>query len=149
MKSPERRTPSVELAKRQGFLVYPRYTFCSSFNKNEEKRWSKETPRFRAMHRHSRIPRISGNSGKLKSPGKGPRALPPFLAIAHVLHSQGREQVRRWSMTKRIAKGTCYLCQGEFSKATMTRHLEACQRRANEAAVATSQKLGRTTKQYT
>jgi len=39
-------------------------------------------------------------------------------------------------MTKQLSKGTCSLCHGEFSKATMTKHLEACQRRESEAAAA-------------
>ena len=30
-------------------------------------------------------------------------------------------------MTKQLSKGTCYLCHGEFSKAAMTKHLQACQ----------------------
>ena len=52
-------------------------------------------------------------------------------------------------MTKQLSKGTCSLCHGEFSKATMTKHLEACQRRANDArAEAASSKPGRKTKKF-
>jgi hypothetical protein len=51
-------------------------------------------------------------------------------------------------MTKRISKGTCALCQGEFSRASMTKHLEACQRRAAEAARAAGHKPGRTMKHF-
>src|SRR6266487_3021906 len=52
-------------------------------------------------------------------------------------------------MTKQLSKGTCSLCHGEFSKATMTKHLEACQRRAIPAAAeAASRKPGRKTKKY-
>ena len=52
-------------------------------------------------------------------------------------------------MTKQLSKGTCALCHGEFSKASMTRHLEACQRRANEArAEAASRNPGRKTKTF-
>ena len=51
-------------------------------------------------------------------------------------------------MTKQISKGTCSLCQGEFSKTAMTRHLEACQRRANEGAVSAGQKPRRKTKTF-
>ncbi len=52
-------------------------------------------------------------------------------------------------MTKQLSKGTCSLCHGEFSKATMTKHLEACQRRANDAAAeAASRKPGRKTKTF-
>jgi Plasmid pRiA4b ORF-3-like protein len=51
-------------------------------------------------------------------------------------------------MTKQLSKGTCALCHGEFSKATMTKHLEACQRRANDAAEAASRKPGRKTKKF-
>jgi hypothetical protein len=52
-------------------------------------------------------------------------------------------------MTKQLSKGTCSLCHGEFSKATMTKHLEACQRRANDArAKAASPKPGRKTKKF-
>jgi hypothetical protein len=28
-------------------------------------------------------------------------------------------------MAKQVSKGTCFLCKGEFSKATIARHLEA------------------------
>jgi hypothetical protein len=52
-------------------------------------------------------------------------------------------------MTKQLSKGTCTLCQGEFSKATMTKHLEACQRRASDAqAEAASRNPGRKTKKF-
>jgi hypothetical protein len=52
-------------------------------------------------------------------------------------------------MTKQLSQGTCYLCQGEFSKGAMTKHLEACQRRAIAAqAEAASQKPGRKTKKF-
>src|SRR5713226_4346681 len=52
-------------------------------------------------------------------------------------------------MTKQLSKGTCYLCHGEFSKAAMTKHLEACQRRAIGAqAEAASHPQGRKTKKF-
>jgi Plasmid pRiA4b ORF-3-like protein len=52
-------------------------------------------------------------------------------------------------MTKQLSKGTCALCHGEFSKATMTKHLEACQRRATDArAEAASRNPGRKTKTF-
>jgi hypothetical protein len=51
-------------------------------------------------------------------------------------------------MTKQISTGTCYLCQGEFSKATMTKHLQACQRRANDAAIAAGHRPGRQSKKF-
>ncbi len=52
-------------------------------------------------------------------------------------------------MTKQLSKGTCSLCHGEFSKATMTKHLEACQRRAHQAAAeAASRNPGRKTKKF-
>jgi hypothetical protein len=51
-------------------------------------------------------------------------------------------------MTKRISKGTCALCQGEFSRASMTKHLEACQRRATEASRAAGHKPRRTMKHF-
>ncbi len=51
-------------------------------------------------------------------------------------------------MTKRISKGTCALCQGEFSRASMTKHLEACQRRAADAARAAGRRPGRTMKHF-
>src|SRR5258708_21705927 len=51
-------------------------------------------------------------------------------------------------MTKQISKGTCALCQGEFSKATMTKHLEVCQRRATDAARAAGRRPGRTMKHF-
>ncbi len=46
-------------------------------------------------------------------------------------------------MTKQISRGTCALCQGEFSKAAMTKHLEACQRRVAAAVAAAGHKPGR------
>lgn len=51
-------------------------------------------------------------------------------------------------MTKRISKGTCALCQGEFSRASMTKHLEACQRRAAEAQRSAGRRPGRTMKHF-
>lgn len=52
-------------------------------------------------------------------------------------------------MTKQLSKGTCSLCHGEFSKATMTKHLQACQRRASDAqAAAVSRNPGRKTKKF-
>jgi hypothetical protein len=51
-------------------------------------------------------------------------------------------------MTKRISIGTCALCQGEFSRASMTKHLEACQRRASEAKRSAGHKPGRTMKHF-
>lgn len=48
-------------------------------------------------------------------------------------------------MARQISRGICTLCQGEFSKATMTRHLEVCQRRADEAA---GRRPGRTMKHF-
>jgi len=45
-------------------------------------------------------------------------------------------------MTKRISKGTCALCQGEFSRASVTKHLQACQRRATDAALPQSADQG-------
>ncbi len=51
-------------------------------------------------------------------------------------------------MTKRTSKGTCALCQGEFSKASMTKHLQACQRRAADAARAAGRRPGRTMKHF-
>lgn len=52
-------------------------------------------------------------------------------------------------MTKQLSKGTCYLCHGEFSKGTMSKHLEACQRRAHNAqAEAVSRNPGRKTKKF-
>lgn len=51
-------------------------------------------------------------------------------------------------MTKRISQGTCALCQGEFSRASMTKHLQACQRRATEAKRSAGHKPGRTMKHF-
>jgi hypothetical protein len=31
-------------------------------------------------------------------------------------------------MTKQLSKGTCYFCQGEWSRATMTKHLDRVSR---------------------
>jgi hypothetical protein len=45
-------------------------------------------------------------------------------------------------MSKISTKGTCQFCHGVFSKAAMTKHLEACPRRASDAAGS-----GKTTKQ--
>ena len=50
-------------------------------------------------------------------------------------------------MTRQTSKGTCTFCHGEFSKATMSRHLETCQQRAvAEAKVAGRQKTQKTSK---
>ncbi len=51
-------------------------------------------------------------------------------------------------MTKQISRGICALCQREFSKATMAKHLEACQRRIAAAAIAAGHKPGRTMKHF-
>jgi Plasmid pRiA4b ORF-3-like protein len=52
-------------------------------------------------------------------------------------------------MTKQLSKGTCALCHGEFSKATMTKHLETCRRRASDVrAEAAGRKPGRKTKKF-
>lgn len=51
-------------------------------------------------------------------------------------------------MTKRISKGICALCQGEFSRASMAKHLEACQRRAADAAHAAGRRPERTMKYF-
>lgn len=45
-------------------------------------------------------------------------------------------------MSKISTKGTCQFCHGVFSKPAMTKHLEACPRRASDAAGS-----GKTTKQ--
>jgi pRiA4b ORF-3-like protein len=51
-------------------------------------------------------------------------------------------------MTRRISKGICELCQGEFSKGSMTKHLEACQRKAIDAARAAGRRPGRPMKHF-
>jgi Plasmid pRiA4b ORF-3-like protein len=51
-------------------------------------------------------------------------------------------------MTRRISKGICELCQGEFSKGSITRHLETCQRKATKAARAAGRRPGRTMKHF-
>ena len=51
-------------------------------------------------------------------------------------------------MTKRISKGICALCQGELSRANMTRHLEACQRKAADAERSAGRRAGRTMKHF-
>lgn len=51
-------------------------------------------------------------------------------------------------MTRRISKGICELCQKEFSKGSMTRHLEACQHKAIDVARAAGRKPGRTMKHF-
>src|SRR5690349_7155283 len=48
----------------------------------------------------------------------------------------------RKKMSKISTKGTCQFCHSVFSKAAMTKHLEACPRRASDAAGS-----GKTTKQ--
>ena len=50
-------------------------------------------------------------------------------------------------MTRQTSKGTCTFCHGEFSKATMSRHLETCQQRAvAEAKAGGRQKTQKTSK---
>lgn len=44
-------------------------------------------------------------------------------------------------MTRRISKGICKLCQKEFSKGSMTKHLEACQRKTIDVARAAASRL--------
>jgi hypothetical protein len=51
-------------------------------------------------------------------------------------------------MTKRISQGTCALCQGEFSKASMNKHLQACQRRAADAKRSAGRRAGRSMKHF-
>lgn len=43
-------------------------------------------------------------------------------------------------MARQTSKGICTYCHGEFSKAAMTRHLEACEQRASTEAKAASGK---------
>lgn len=44
-------------------------------------------------------------------------------------------------MARQTSKGTCTFCHGEFSKSTMTRHLETCEQRAiTEAKAGSRQK---------
>ena len=44
-------------------------------------------------------------------------------------------------MTRQTSKGKCNFCHGEFSKSSMTRHLEACeQRRAMQGEIEGRQK---------
>ncbi len=48
-------------------------------------------------------------------------------------------------MTRQISKGTCTFCHGEFSKASMTRHLESCEQRvAIQAEAGSHQKAQKT-----
>ena len=52
-------------------------------------------------------------------------------------------------MARQTSKGICQFCQGEFSKATMTKHLTSCPNRAASAAAETgSRKPGRKTKTF-
>src|SRR5260370_5083888 len=77
------------------------------------------------------------------------RSSPLSLSTADVIPYGEGASVRRSSMTKQLSKGTCSLCHGEFSKATMTKHLEACQRRARDArAEAPSRNPARKTKKF-
>ncbi|HEY1348549.1 MAG TPA: hypothetical protein VGF67_02845 [Ktedonobacteraceae bacterium] len=48
-------------------------------------------------------------------------------------------------MARQISRGTCAFCQAEFSKTTIARHLETCQRKAREAA---GRRPGRTMKHF-
>lgn len=47
-------------------------------------------------------------------------------------------------MARHMSKGICERCQGTFSKGSMTKHLEACQRKSIDAARA----AGRTMKHF-
>src|SRR6266496_258958 len=48
-------------------------------------------------------------------------------------------------MTRQTSKGTCTFCHGEFSKASMTRHLESCEQRvAIQAEAGSHQKAQKT-----
>ena len=50
-------------------------------------------------------------------------------------------------MARQTSTGTCYFCRGEFSKSSMTRHLETCQQRAiAEAKTGSRQKMQKTRK---
>lgn len=50
-------------------------------------------------------------------------------------------------MARQTSTGTCYFCRGEFSKSSMTRHLETCQQRAiAEAKTGSRQKIQKTRK---
>lgn len=51
-------------------------------------------------------------------------------------------------MVRHISKGTCECCQGTFSKGSMTKHLEACQRKAIDAARVAGSKPGRAIKHF-
>src|SRR5256712_12749575 len=52
------------------------------------------------------------------------------------------------SMTRQTSKGTCSFCHREFSKASMTRHLEACEQRAAIQAEAGSHQKARQTRTF-
>jgi hypothetical protein len=53
-----------------------------------------------------------------------------FLPASYVVCCTVYEwQQRRKSVTRQISKGTCTFCHKEFSKASMSRHLESCEQR--------------------
>ena len=51
-------------------------------------------------------------------------------------------------MTRQISKGTCTFCHGEFSKASMTRHLESCEQRVAIHAEARSHQQAQKTRAF-
>ena len=51
-------------------------------------------------------------------------------------------------MTRQISKGTCTFCHGEFSKASMTRHLESCEQRVAIQAEARSHQQAQKTRAF-
>ncbi len=51
-------------------------------------------------------------------------------------------------MTRQTSKGTCSFCHREFSKVSMTRHLEACEQRAAIQAEAGSHQKARQTRTF-
>lgn len=51
-------------------------------------------------------------------------------------------------MTRQTSKGTCSFCHREFSKASMTRHLEACEQRAAIQAEAGGHQKARQTRTF-
>ncbi len=51
-------------------------------------------------------------------------------------------------MTRQTSKGMCSFCHGEFSKATMTKHLETCQQRIMAQAKAGSRQKAQKTRKF-
>src|SRR5258708_23539430 len=51
-------------------------------------------------------------------------------------------------MARQISKGTCSFCHTELSKSAMTRHLEACQQRANAEAQTDGRQKAQKTRKF-